>query len=177
MMNAIQSLVRVGETALEVFLDIVLLAMTAIILAGVFFRYVLGQPLMFSFEISTVLFAWIVFIGLVIAYKDGFHLGVDVLDGFLPPRARHALNALRNAIVAVISVYMTVEAVHLFMQTSALIASLQITVRIYYFALPLGFGLMAVAATWRTTRDIHAALRVDPSPVEVTPNRDSASCS
>jgi TRAP-type C4-dicarboxylate transport system permease small subunit len=174
MLNAIRSVLRFGETALEVFLDIVLVAMTAIVLAGVFFRYVLGEPLMFSFEISTVLFAWIVFIGLVIAYKDGFHLGVDLIDGFLPPRARHALNALRNFIVVIISVYMTVQAVHLFMQTSALIASLQVTVRIYYFALPLGFGLMAVAATWRTARDIHDALRVDPSHREVAANRDSA---
>lgn len=174
MLNAIRSVLRLGETALEVFLDIVLVAMTAIVLAGVFFRYVLGEPLMFSFEISTVLFAWIVFLGLVIAYKDGFHLGVDVIDGFLPPRARHALNALRNFIVVVISVYMTVQAVHLFMQTSALIASLQVTVRVYYFALPLGFGLMAVAATWRTVRDIHDALRADPSHREVAANRDSA---
>ncbi|QKV19090.1 TRAP transporter small permease [Oricola thermophila] len=138
------------EKGLEFLLIAALTLMTAIVLAGVFFRYVLERPLVFSFEASTILFAWIVFLGSFLAYKDRFHLGVRIIDGYLSVRGRRILAAVRNLVILLVSLYLADKSWDLAMRAGQRVPSLQVSVRIFYIAMPIGFALMAVLSAVRS---------------------------
>lgn len=142
------------EKVVEILLLLALGLMTFIVLAGVFFRYVINRPLMFSFEGSTILFAWIVFIGIFLAYKDRLHLGVGIIDGHLSPGGRRALGIFRNAVILVISVYLVAQSWELTTRAGLIIPSLQISVRVFYVSMPIGFTLMAALALTRIVTSV-----------------------
>jgi TRAP-type C4-dicarboxylate transport system permease small subunit len=54
-------------------------AFASVMLVGVFYRYVLNDSLMWSDELSTILFGWSVFLFIASAYRHDQHLHVDVL--------------------------------------------------------------------------------------------------
>ena len=51
----------------------------AILSAGVFTRYVLGNPLVWSDELATIVFLWLAMLGAVVAYRRGEHIALSVL--------------------------------------------------------------------------------------------------
>lgn len=53
-------------------------------IAGVFMRYVLNTPLHWAEEVSGLLMIWIVFIGVVVAERDGENLTIDFLVNSFP---------------------------------------------------------------------------------------------
>ena len=50
-----------------------------ILSAGVFTRYVLGNPLVWSDELATIVFLWLAMLGAVVAYRRGEHIALTVL--------------------------------------------------------------------------------------------------
>lgn len=76
-------------------------AMFLCVLAQVFFRYFLGNPLVWSDELSRYLFVWVSFLGWVIAARKRSHLTVSVFDGRLGPRGRAVLK-LVGAVAAIL---------------------------------------------------------------------------
>lgn len=79
-------LARVIEfpTALLVLAEIIILS------AGVFYRYVLHQPLIWSDELASLLFLWLAMLGSVVAFHRGEHMRMTAIVGTMPP-ARRAL--------------------------------------------------------------------------------------
>ena len=67
--------------------------MFACVLAQVFFRYFLGEPLVWSDELARYLFIWASFLGWIIAARRGSHLTIDMLATRLAPRGRAAVRA------------------------------------------------------------------------------------
>ena len=67
------------------------LAITTIICAGVFYRYMLNDALSWSEELSKFLMVWMTFTGAPIALRQGGHVAIEILPGALPPRLRQAL--------------------------------------------------------------------------------------
>ncbi len=53
------------------------LAMTIIVVAQVFARYVLNASLFWSEELARYLLVWLTFLGASVAYRQGLHPGVD----------------------------------------------------------------------------------------------------
>ena len=68
-----------------------LLAMTALVFANVFSRYVLHLSLSFSEEITTNLFVLLSMMGTAIAARRRAHLGLSILTDAVSPRLRRAL--------------------------------------------------------------------------------------
>ena len=63
--------------------------MFACVLAGVVFRYFLGDPLVWSDELARYLFIWCSLLGWVIAARKRSHLSVSIIaDGLRPKVAR-----------------------------------------------------------------------------------------
>jgi len=81
--------------ALLVVLDIVILA------AGVFTRYVLRNPLVWSDELATFVFLWIAMLGAVVAYRRGEHISLSVLVRRSSGRVRDVLEAIAAVVVVV----------------------------------------------------------------------------
>lgn len=58
----------------------------AVMLVGIFFRYVLNSSLSWSDEVALIVFGWAVFLFIASAYLHDRHMRVDVLVQKLPPR-------------------------------------------------------------------------------------------
>ena len=63
------------------------------VLAGVVFRYFLGNPLTWSDELARYLFVWASFLGWILAARRRSHLSIDMLVTRASPRARAAMRA------------------------------------------------------------------------------------
>lgn len=141
-------------------LDRVLIALTIaalVVLIGVIFmavvmRYVFHAPLIFSFDLSTLLFAWVVFVGLAIADRDDAHMGLDLVSGIGNAALRQTLVAVRQVLVLALCVYLAWVGWQLYQRTGAQIASLRISAKWLYLSMPIGFGLLALSYVGRIIR-------------------------
>ncbi len=64
------------------------LALAVIVMAQVFFRYVLNQSLFWSEELARYLLVWLTFLGASVAYYRKAHPSIDVLYLRMPPLIR-----------------------------------------------------------------------------------------
>ncbi len=63
---------------------------------GVFFRYVLDNPIPWTNELATIAFVWVVFVGASAALKREMHIGIDVVTQLLPLNLRRVVAILVN---------------------------------------------------------------------------------
>ncbi len=63
-------------------------AMTASVLLGVFFRYVLNDSLSWSEELARYCLIWMSWFGASLALRRGGHIAVEFVIDALPPKAR-----------------------------------------------------------------------------------------
>jgi C4-dicarboxylate transporter DctQ subunit len=68
----------------EYFVASLLALMTLITCVNVFYRYVLEASIGWAFELTTFLFAWLIFIGASWGVKLGAHIGVDAVVKLMP---------------------------------------------------------------------------------------------
>ena len=80
----------IEETAIAVILG----AMTVITFVNVILRYVFNSSLIWGLEVTLILFAWLVLLGMSYAVKVTAHLGVDVILNLLRPSPRRWLAGL-----------------------------------------------------------------------------------
>ncbi|KAA0971976.1 TRAP transporter small permease [Aureimonas fodinaquatilis] len=129
-----------------------LVVLIVVVFGAVVMRYLFNAPLIFSFDLSTLLFAWVVFIGLTIADHDDAHMGLDMVGRIGNAAIRQALVALRLVLVLALSVYLAYVGWQLYQRTGAQISSLRISARWLYLSMPVGFGLLALSYVGRIIR-------------------------
>lgn len=67
----------------EIIIGIKMIALTVVVFAQVFYRYVLQNPIPWSSEVARYLFIGIVFFGLSSAYRKGEHIGFTVILNYV----------------------------------------------------------------------------------------------
>lgn len=81
----------------------ILLAIVAsVLLVAVFFRYVVVSPFVWSEELVTILFTWMVFVGASACFATHQHIRVDTLPRIAPPTLRLALGIASVAVCFVV---------------------------------------------------------------------------
>jgi len=83
------------------FLALLMAGMVVIISAQVWYRFILNDPLSWSEEAGRYLFVWISFMGAAAGVRYQVHLGLDLIEKFLSPRACRFLVVLVNLIIQV----------------------------------------------------------------------------
>ncbi|GAB4404045.1 MAG: TRAP transporter small permease [Rhodoferax sp.] len=68
--------------------------MTALTFVQVVLRYVFNSGLSWALELTTVFFAFMIFVGISYGVRVGSHIGVDALVKMLDSRARRAVSVL-----------------------------------------------------------------------------------
>jgi len=131
---------------------ITLIVLVAVVFGAVVMRYVFSAPLIFSFDLSTLLFAWVVFVGLTVADRDDAHMGLDLVGGVSNETIRQVLVFVRLVLVLALSVYLAWIGWQLYMRTGAQISSLRISAKWLYLSMPIGFGLLALSYIGRIIR-------------------------
>lgn len=136
-----------GAIVNRIYLAVVFLsaaAMVSIVIAGVVFRYVLQSPLVYSFDLSTLLFAWMIFLGLVVADQHRAHLGVDVFVSGLSPRWQLVFETISDLVVLAIALMLCWLGLELTLRTGLQITSMRISLKWLYASLPVGMGLFSL---------------------------------
>ena len=128
-----------------------------VVAAGVVWRYVLRSPLVWTVELSRILFVWMTFLGAALAVKEGSHICVTLLVEHLPGRVRKYLGILRLILVVAFlgfMVYVGARWVQLTAGTRTPALGLPLNY-VSYAALPVGFLL----AIYFDLRQVVAAFR------------------
>jgi C4-dicarboxylate transporter DctQ subunit len=131
----------------EWLLACLLAAMVSITFTQVIARYVFNYSFVWALEITTVLFAWLIFIGMSYGVRVGAHIGVDVLLKLLSSRAGRivgsvaALLCVAYALIVAVGGYLYVRKMH---EVGILMQDVPIEQWIPRLVLPIGFALLAL---------------------------------
>lgn len=78
----------------EWIISLMLLAMTGLTFAQVVLRYVFDSGLSWAHELTTVCFAFMIFVGISYGVRVGAHIGVDALVRLMGPGARRGVSVV-----------------------------------------------------------------------------------
>jgi TRAP-type transport system small permease protein len=96
-----------GLNRSEEFLCVTLLALTVVVSGiGVFWRFVLGNPFIWTEEISRLCMVWLTFIGMSLGVKESAHMRLEFLSNTLPDRGKHVLQIILMLVVVLFSAVM-----------------------------------------------------------------------
>lgn len=119
-------------------LCLLLTGITGVVGVAVFYRYALGQPLAFSFDLAGLLFAWLIFLGLPLASAEKANLKLDFTLDQLPSWLGRWIEV--TARVATISAvaYFAWFGAELAMLTTQELPAMRISMTWLYASLPAG---------------------------------------
>lgn len=147
----------------EYFLAAMLAGMTLVTFGQVVARYVFNYSFTWAMEFTSVLFAWLIFIGAAYGVRVSAHIGIDVLTRLLSARVAHVVAVVATALCVLYSCILAfggwqyiskLYAVGVYMQ------DIPIPQWMPKIVLPIGFVLLAVRfgiIFWKliTGRDVH----------------------
>lgn len=125
-------------------------ALTLVVAAGVFFRYVISDALPWTDEVSGYLLAWITFLGCVTALERGKHINFDGILMVVPPKMGRVLEIVGEvflfAFLVVQFVFGLQMSTQLMNQTAV---SFDMPMGIIYSVMPISALLMMVVLVYR----------------------------
>jgi tripartite ATP-independent transporter DctM subunit len=128
----------------------ILVAELALLFAGIVFRYVLHDPLIWSDELNTMLFLWLGMLGSVIALRRWEHMRMTTFVSMLPARAQVYTTAFSNAVILLFLVLLLPAALgHAQDQAGITSPSLEIPMSWQASAMPAGVILLIVTGLLR----------------------------
>ncbi|MCG5240275.1 TRAP transporter small permease [Azospirillum doebereinerae] len=101
-------LADVLERLTEWLMAAILAAMVVLVFGNVVLRYVFNSGIVASEELARLLFVWMVFLGATVALRGGQHIGLEMLQERLPPKARRAC-ALVSHLLMLYAVWLLVQ--------------------------------------------------------------------
>ena len=121
-------------------------AMTVVTFMQVVARYIFNYSFVWALEVTTVLFAWLIFIGMSYGVRMGSHIGVDALVKSLGPRASRVVGSIAAVLCIAYAVIVTIggtQYVKKMYDVGILMQDVPIEQWIPRLVLPIGFGLLA----------------------------------
>ncbi len=117
-----------------------------VLLAGVFARFALRSPLVWSDELASALFLWLAMLGAVIASRRSVHMRMSALTSRLPPPWRAFFEAVATAAAGAFLLLLIVPGVDYATDQNIITSpALEIPDSWRAAALPVGLGLMLLA--------------------------------
>jgi tripartite ATP-independent transporter DctM subunit len=128
-----------------------LIAVEVVILAaGVFTRYVMHSPLVWSDELATILFLWLAMLGSVVAYRRGEHIRLTIMLRRASPRGAEILEAISSVVVAIFVIELIPATLKFFAQEQIdLTPALSIPRSYVVLAIIVGLALILILALLR----------------------------
>ena len=125
--------------------SVLLLVMISMVLANVFFRYVLATPLIWGDEIASLSFIWMAMLGAAIAVDRHEHMKLTIFLPMMPPAIARAAEIAGQVLVCVLLMRLLPVAVEYAYEESFITSpALGLPMTWRAAALPVGMGLMTV---------------------------------
>jgi len=136
-----------------------LIAMTAIILVQIVFRYVLNDSLIWTEEVSKTLMVWGAFLIAPWAYRNGANVSIQMFTDELPLTLQRLLHLALNLLVIWIIVVFWSESFGMIDRGFSIkAASLPVQVGWFFVVVPFAFGAMLLVGVELLIRDMLALL-------------------
>ena len=97
--------------------------MVTCLLLQVFFRYVIGDALVWSEEVALLSFAWVVLLLTSVGVRDGFHVRLSLFLNVLPPLPRAIMERLLLLGIAVFGIFLSMSGYSYLMATRGQISA------------------------------------------------------
>ena len=131
---------------IEDFLAVVFLAVLSVsVFLGVFYRYVLRNPLIWSDELALICFVWLVFIGAGICARQKAHVGIEMLVERFPGQVARYVRLLTDIVVIIILamlIYFGIQ--HALYASGSRTTALGISWTYVFLSIPVGSTLMLI---------------------------------
>ncbi len=137
---------RLLEHLEEGLITFLMAAMTLITFMQVIARYVFNYNFVWALELTGVMFAWLIFIGMSYGVRVGAHIGVDALVKSLGSKAARAVGSLAAALCilyALLVAFGSFQYVQKMYDVGILMQDLPVQSWIPRAILPIGFLLLA----------------------------------
>ena len=132
-----------------------LMAMTAIVLLQIVYRYVLNDSLIWTEEMSKTLMVWAAFLVAPWAYRNGANVRIEMFSDELPKLLGRVLQLVLNLLVVWIIFVFLREAFGLVERGFSIrAASLPVQVGWFYVIVPLSFAAMLLVGIELLLRDL-----------------------
>jgi len=139
--------------AVEAAAALLVLAEILVLFSGVVARYIFQNPLVWSDELASILFLWLSMLGAVIALRRGEHMRMTALVSRFGPRARRLLDTWAiTASLAFLALVLMPAWDYAQDEADIVTPALEISSAWRAAALPVGIGLMILAASLRLIR-------------------------
>ncbi|NDW01529.1 TRAP transporter small permease [Salipiger sp. PrR002] len=124
-------------------------------------RYVFNAPVHMTDDIAEISLIWMTFLGAALVYREGGHIGLDVMSSVLPAAAHRALRVALHVLVIAVLAYVLTQVRQLQPLMSRLefgtIPNGPLTSKFMLILLPFGLGaamtiLFALEAIWAELR-------------------------
>jgi TRAP-type C4-dicarboxylate transport system permease small subunit len=133
---------------------VIAIVFLAILLWGVFSRYVLNVAIAWVEELAIFLMIWLVFLGISVAAHERGHIGMFIVRDLLPGAMRRWVILAMDCLTVLFLLVVAVEGTHLarsvIPQTSA---ALRVSFFWPYMSIPLGAALMLLQTCLVAVRD------------------------
>jgi TRAP-type C4-dicarboxylate transport system permease small subunit len=134
------------DAVVDAILAGILAATTLILIAGVFFRYVLNDSLAWTDEIGGNMLGWISFLGAYSCFRKRLHLDFDMVLHHLSPKTRRWVQFASYLLVLIFVLAMAwMSWVVVDRVGGSYISSVDIPRGVFLAVLPVSFALMALA--------------------------------
>lgn len=132
---------------------LLVLAEIVVLSTGIVGRYVFRSPVVWSDELAGILFLWLAMLGSVIAFQRGEHMRMTAIVGILSAELRAFLDVVAAA-ASLAFLLLVVWPAYEFAADEAFVTTpaLEIVNTWRAAALPIGMGLMLIAAVLRLIR-------------------------
>jgi len=131
------------------------LAIAAIVAAGVFFRYALNDSLSWSEELAKYAMLWLVFLGAPIALRLGVHPNIEIVISRFPSKLTRVILAIMHLAVFVFCAFLALKS-HDFAWNGRRQVAISVgDVSMYWFfvSIPLGMASMALVSLQQFLED------------------------
>ncbi len=122
-------------------------AMTVVTFMQVVARYVFNYSFVWALELTGVMFAWLIFVGMAYGVRVGAHIGVDALVKSLAPGSARIVGLIAAVLCLVYALIVTVggyQYVAKMYEVGILMQDMPVQQWIPRAILPVGFALLAI---------------------------------
>ena len=144
-MKAFDKLCAVLDKIASIFTVAMMVFQTFLITYSVIMRFVFGSPVAWQYETTLVCFAWIIFIGMSITFRQDEHMRLTFVSNALPVNVRKYWLALMDLITFAFIVwagYLSIGVVQNAMPT--MYQTIPVSRGLFYMPFPIGCAISAL---------------------------------
>ena len=135
-------------------------AMTLVAILGVFFRYIMQSPFMWTEEVARYLMVWLGFTAISIALRQGRHIKVEILEKLVPPLVAKIFRYLVDVLIAFFFIILLRQGYLLTVNNIMTASTFQMSMKWILAAVPLAAALTLVQLLLSLVKRIFSEIEV-----------------